>query len=661
MTPSREAFWGIEHTWIFYVLAALAMACLAFGLLERVQRWLRADPSGPRPAIGEGIGAALLDGLLFRRLLRGDVAAGIMHLLVFWSFFGLFVGTLMLTIDHYVVHYLYGDLYLGFSTTMEVCGLALIFGVLWAMTRRYLQRVPRLERRPSDLVLPGWLLLIGGTGFLVEGARLAATTPSWAGWSFGGNVVAGLFPDSEASAVVYIYLWWTHSVLSLGLIAWLPWSRLFHALAAPVNLYLQGQPLSALAEVTEEDEEVEGDEGAASGMSSNLRHLISFDACTRCGRCDEVCPSTRSDEPLSPRTVVQRSRLVEHLAEGSFLDRIPGLGTRRADQRKVLSEQKWEEAWYCTTCRACLEVCPVQTAPIEVVRKVRGQLVEAGSDVPPQLIEGLERLYKYGNPWIAKKAKAKWSKGLGLVDLSKKKTTADMLYFVGCTTALDTRAQGLAEALVTVFEHAEVSFGTLGKKEPCCGDIARRVGEQGLFEEQRDKASALFDKRGISKLVCSSPHCWDTFRKAYPGDLEPLHYTQLLAQLLDDEKLRFERELKIRATYHDPCYLSRHNRVLDEPRRIIRAIPGIELVEMAESGLSSLCCGGGGGRMWQELPDEGGLARKRIEQAAETGAELVVTACPLCLIMLEDARKTGGFEETFEVIDLAELVVRALG
>ena len=654
MTPQREAFWGIDHTWLFYVLAALAVTCFAIGVWERVRRWLGGDRSAALPAMGAGIRGILSDAILFRRHQSGDFAAGAMHLFVFKGFLGLFVGTLMLTVDHYVFHYLYGDLYLVFSAVMEVCGIALIVGVLWAMGRRYLQRVPRLERRLDDLLLPTWLLSIGATGFMVEGARLAATSPEWASWSFGGAAVAALLPDSETT-ILYVSLWWAHSTLSLGLVAWLPWSRLFHALAAPASLYLQSQPLAALAEVSDDEEDSD------SPSRFDLRHLVFLDACTRCGRCDDVCPSTRAGEPLSPRTMVQRSRLHEHLAEGSIKDRIPILKERRAAGRQELGKEKWEEAWYCTTCRACYEVCPVQSAPTEVVRKVRGRLVEEGSNVPPQLSEGLERLYKYGNPWIAKKSvKASWSKGLGLIDLSKKKTTADMLYFVGCTTAIDTRTQGLAEALATIFDHSGVSFGTLGKKEPCCGDIARRVGEQGLFAEQRDKATALFDKRGISKLVCSSPHCWDTFKKAYPEQLEPLHYTQLLASLVAEGKLDLEVEQKLRVTYHDPCYLSRHNRVVDEPREVIRAIPGVELVEMADFGLESLCCGGGGGRMWQELPLDGALAQKRLEQAAETKAELVVTACPLCLIMLEDARKTGGFEESFEVVDLAELVVRAL-
>ncbi len=676
MTPHREPFWGIDHTWIFYALAALAVISLGLGLWERGRRWMTGRRTAG-PALGQGLRGVLLDALLLRRLLRGDLAAGLMHLLILWGFAGLFVGTVIVAVDHYLVHFLEGDLYLGFSLAMEVCGLALIGGLLWAVTRRYVQRVPRLERRASDLLLPGWLLLIGLTGFLVEGARLAADQPDWAGWSFGGALVAGVFTASPTAGAAHPALWWVHAILSLGLIAWLPWSRLFHALAAPASLYLQDRPLTELSPTgpDETDEEDAGDDQSHETEPTSswaLRHLVFFDACTRCGRCDEVCPSTRAGEALSPRALVQRSRLEAHLNEG-FLDHLPLLAARRRGQRRELAELGWSESWYCTTCRACHEVCPVQVAPLEVIRQRRGRLVEGGSEVPPGMIETLERLYKYGNPWLAKKgSKAGWSKKLDVADLSKK-GAADWLYFVGCTTSLDTRAQGLATALVSVLDRCGVSFGTLGKKEPCCGDIARRVGEQGLLEEQRDKTLALLRKRDLARLVCSSPHCWDTFTKLYPSRwdgeggepgraFEALHYTQLLARLLAEGKLDLSgSSLKLRVTYHDPCYLSRHNGVVAEPREVIRAIPGVELVEMAEHGRSSLCCGGGGGRMWQELPGERSLAQQRLAQAAETGAEAVITACPLCLIMLEDGRKTGGYEDRFEVLDLAELVARALG
>jgi Fe-S oxidoreductase/nitrate reductase gamma subunit len=651
----RAPFWGVESAWLFYLLAALALGLFALGLWEKIALWRQGRRAAPAPPPGKALGPALADALLGRRLWRGDPAAGLMHLMILWGFLGLLAGTTTVAVDHYVVSFLRGGLYLWFSAGLEVCGLLLILGLVWALVRRWLLPLPRLERRPDDMLMPLWLLAVAGGGFLLEAARLAATHPPWAAWSFVGAGLSALFPSPHAAQTAFPWLWWAHALISLGFIAWLPWSKLAHAIAAPASLYLQGQPLAALAAA--EDEEL-----AALG----LRHLVHLDACTRCGRCVEACPSARAGEPLSPRDMLLRARREARL-KYSPLYRLPWLRRRRQTLLERHRAADWQGAWHCTTCRACLEACPVQAAPLELVRKIRAGLVEDGSAVPPQLIEALERLHRYANPWVAKKgAKAAWPAGRDIPDLSKK-GEADWLYFVGCTTAIDTRAQGLARALSDVLSHCGVSFGTMGKKEPCCGDIARRLGEQGLMEDQIEATHALLSKRGLARLVCSSPHCYDTIQKMHPPrledgpPLEPLHYTQILCRLLDQGKLVFDKPLPVKVTFHDPCYLARHNRVVDEPRRVLRAIPGLELVEMAEHGTNALCCGGGGGRMWHELEGQANLAVHRLEQAAATGAELVVTACPLCLIMLEDARKTGGFEDKFAIIDLNELAARALG
>ena len=329
--------------------------------------------------------------------------------------------------------------------------------------------------------------------------------------------------------------------------------------------------------------------------------------------------------------------------------------------------------WHCTTCRACLEVCPVYVSTLEAVVRARGRVVEEGTRVPPLLTQTLEKLYKYNNPWEAsKKNRTQWSQDLEIQDLTKAEKEDALCYFVGCTTSLDTRAQDLARAFARILNHAGVSFGTLGKKEPCCGDIARRVGEEGLFEEQVEGCLALFERNNVRNIVTSSPHCFHTFRNDYPAfqELRPpdeivpfrvRHYTQVLMELVAEGVLRFEKPLNMKVTYHDPCYLGRHNKVYDAPRDVITSIPGIDMVEMTHNRANSLCCGGGGGRMWQDdLDSEIKMSEIRIRGAAETGAGVVVTACPLCLIMLEDARKTAGLEETLKVMDMNGIVAMAL-
>ncbi|MFC1609964.1 heterodisulfide reductase-related iron-sulfur binding cluster [Myxococcota bacterium] len=615
MTESRPAYWEIQPTWLFYVLAAIAVVIFGIGVFRRVAAWRGRGPfAGPR--LGTAVVAWARDGLLGARLFRGEVRAAVMHLAIMWGFLGLTAGTVMVAIDHYLARFLLSGVYLVFSVTMEICGLLLLVGILWALLRRWPLRVERLTRHVEDLVVPAWLLLLALSGFALEGARLAAQQPTWASYSFAGLLLAPIWPTDAAAVIAYRVLWWGHALASLSFIAYMPYSKMLHAIIAPVSLVIDEPPTPSERSSTHLD----------------WHHLLYADACVHCGRCEAVCPSAGASEPLSPRDCVRAAR-------------------RSSATDPTLVSQ----SWYCTTCGACAWACPLALRPIETIAKARRAVVEEGADVPSQLAETLERLYKYQNPWIAKKGqKAAWQTDATTPTAGE----AELLYFVGCTTALDTRAQNIARALTSILSRCGVSHKTLGKKEPCCGDIARRTGEVGLFEEHREKTTKHLT--GVATVVTSSPHCWDTLTHAYEIEADTLHYSQLLASLLDERRLVISNELSRRVTFHDPCFLARHNGVVDEPRRVIRAT-GARLVEMEQHGTESLCCGGGGGRMWQDLDGQGDMAQRRIAQAAATGADAVVTACPLCLIMLEDARKTSGLEGVLEVIDLAELVARTGG
>jgi Fe-S oxidoreductase/nitrate reductase gamma subunit len=565
-----------------------------------------------------------------------------MHLMILWGFLILFAGTLISTVDHYLVHFLNGASYLLFSLVLEVAGITLVAGLLCALARRYVQRVSRLERRFADLVVPVWLLLAALSGFLTEGAQLAALTPPWADWSFAGNGIGHLWSRPETANAQYVFFWWLHAVVSLGLIAAIPYTKLFHIVAAPLNVYLYDTLRPVLPTEKSRNE----------GEVYCFRDLLSFDACTRCGRCVDVCPSTLAGEPFSPR------------------DFILWAGTGQADDSRGFAMEK---IWHCTTCRACQEVCPVYIAAPDPIRLARTQVVEEGKNVPPLLNQTLKKLFKYDNPWEpSRMRRANWTKGLSIVDFSKTKTAEGACYFVGCTTSMDTRAQGLARSFSRILQYANVPFGILGNKEPCCGDIARRAGESGLFEEQASNCVEIFARFNVDQLIVSSPHCFNAIRNEYPGlpfervgeipsGDKILHYSQFLNQLLKKGALRFERPLSLKVTYHDPCYLGRYNNIFDAPREVITAIPGVELLQMKHERSNSLCCGGGGCRMWQEdLDADTKMSDIRIREAAATGAQVVVTACPLCLIMLEDARKTCGLADSIKVMDLNELVRMAL-
>ena len=634
-------FWQIENAWIFYVLAGLATGLFLAGVGAHIRVWKKGARSLDLLFSGDALKRMILDTFLGRRVFQGDIAAGMMHFFIFWGFLSLFIGTSLLAIHHYIFTFLEGTAYLIFSLIMEVGGLMLLTGIFWALIRRYLQRVSRLERRVEDAVVPLWLLLAGLSGFMLEGLRLASQQPAWGAWSFVGWWIGSLFSVAGAEGF-YSYLWWGHSLICLGFIAVIPYTKLFHVLGAPAGIYFQGASKPAVLGVEEEAGEFD------------LGDAIFFDGCMRCGRCVAACPSAGAGEPFAPRDFVQAMRRLlwqEHSPVGDI----------RFMNRNEESNVD-ENFWYCTTCRACLEVCPVYGAAFEVVTKKRVLAVEEGTQVPKLMNQTLEKLFKYNNPWeSSKRQRGAWAKDADLIDLTKRGAKADLCYFVGCTTSFDDTAQVIARSFSKVLQTAGVNFGILGKKEPCCGDIAHRVGELGLFEEQTEGCLELFDKYGITDLATSSPHCFHTFKNEYPeAPFRARHYTQVLQELLANGKLPFNKRVDATVTYHDPCYLGRHNQIFDEPREIIRSIPGINLVEMTHHRADSLCCGGGGGRMWQDLNGEVKMSEVRLREAEATGAEILITACPLCLIMLEDARKAVGVKEDFRVMDLNELVLEAL-
>lgn len=661
MPITRIHFFQIDALWLFYILAALATLIFFLGLLYHASIWLAGLKRDRIRLSLTGIGYLLKQGVLGARIFRGDITAGLMHFCIMWGFIGLFVGTVLLTIDHWLIRYLYGKIYLIYSFCLEILGLMLIAGLCVALIRRYLLKIPRLDNKPQDLWIPILLLVSALTGFLVEGLRLAADTPEWEGPSFIGLALSYALPSGDRAIRLYPFMWWSHSLISLGLVAYFPFSKLFHSLAALTNIYLAAQPIPIISSEDRTSEEIE----------FSFRDMIDFSACTNCGRCNEVCPSTSALEPFSPREFIAQANEYTTIRYNP-LNRMKWLRQRSLKTHSNVPRISPEQIWYCTTCMACLEVCPVYIGAFLPIRQVRVAEIEDGSRVPTLLIQSLEKLYKYNNPWeSSKKKRGECLEGLAVPDLTSG-ATADLCYFVGCTTSIDTRTQDLARAFAKILTHAGISFGTLGLKETCCGDIARRVGEDGLFEEQMEQTLNLFAQYGVAEIVTSSPHCFNAFRKEYPAfqalrepdervPFRARHYTQLLEELLERRFIEPLKSLNLTVTYHDPCYLGRHNLIYEGPRRIITSLPGVELVEMVHWGPNSLCCGGGGGRLWEELEFEQKMSEIRIREAADTGASVVVTACPYCLIMLEDARKTADLEDKLKIMDLNELVAEALG
>ena len=356
--------------------------------------------------------------------------------------------------------------------------------------------------------------------------------------------------------------------------------------------------------------------------------------CIQCGKCTGGCPvSIRS--ALNPRRLIYEALL----------------GTRF-----VPVERK--EIWECTTCATCAERCPKQIRPVDLILTLRSNVIEGGR-VVPAVRDAMESTYLHGNPWGRPKEKRTEWIGDETIAILESGQKTDLLFFVCCTASFDPRIQEVARALVKVMQSAKLPFSILGNEENCCANEMGELGEKGLFEMVEEKNMEIFQNHQFTQMFTTSPHCFHAFKNDYTEhDFEVQHYTQLFSKLINDEKIQFNKELYKKVTYHDPCFLGKRNKIFDEPRHVLQSIPGLIYLELDRSRERSVCCEGGGGRMWMESESsEERLAEARVKDAVSIGAEILATACPFCLLTLQDAVKTSGNEGKIEVKDIAELMV----
>lgn len=359
--------------------------------------------------------------------------------------------------------------------------------------------------------------------------------------------------------------------------------------------------------------------------------------CIQCGKCTGGCPMAIKTK-LNPRSLILR-----------LLTALDGFDLEGHD-----------ELWDCTTCATCSSRCPKLVNPMETIISLRSAFVEQGR-VHPNVKTALESTFRQGNPLtMPREDRAAWADAL---ELKPMQAGVEYLYFVGCTPSYDPRAQKVARSLVSLMKKSGVDFGILGVEENCCASEVRRLGETGLFEMMVEENQEKFKAAGVKKMFTTSPHCFNAFRNDYPkaAGVEVRHYTQVLAEAVEKKNLEFTGRFEKTVTYHDPCYLGRHNGVFDEPRAVLASVPGVNLVEMDRSRQKSLCCEGGGGRMWLEGTNPGvRLAQLRVKEALDTGAEVLATACPFCLLTLEEAAKLLNVEDRLHVMDIAEIAAQAL-
>ncbi|MBW2183405.1 MAG: (Fe-S)-binding protein [Deltaproteobacteria bacterium] len=358
--------------------------------------------------------------------------------------------------------------------------------------------------------------------------------------------------------------------------------------------------------------------------------------CIQCGKCTGGCPIS----VISPHFNIRRLLYDILNSEGEDIAR------------------KKEMLWDCSTCTTCVTRCPKEVDPADLVISMRSVLVEDGQ-VPPKIRDVLKSISIRGNPWnIGQEKRSEWAEGLEIKSIAD----AEVLYYVGCTPAFDPRLQKIAKALAHTLNKAGVNFGTLGNDEVCCGNEIRRMGDIWSFDALKEMNMEMFKQFPIKQIITTSPHCYNTFKNEYEElDCEVHHYTQIIADLIKQKKLTFSKIIEKTVTYHDPCFLGRQNQIFDEPRAILKSIPSLNFVEMDRVRERTLCCEGGGGRMWIEAYETmERTATIRVQEALDCGAEILATACPFCLLTLEDAVKSKDLEDKIQVLDIIEIVSQAI-
>ncbi len=653
MNGGRELFSNIVGARWVYALGALAAAAAGYGFHRRYALWRRGRPACRNDRKWIRMTSAFRIVFGQSRILRKR-GVGLMHFSVFWGMMALFAGTVIVAFQaDFGLTVLRGTFYRYFKLCLDLAGVALGTGLLVAAGRLIVGGREASAGRLAD----GAVLLLGvgvvATGFILEGLRIASTRDPLGSWSPAGFVMAGALAGTEQFrlAAAHRVAWWTHAALCLGFLGFIPYSRLIHIVTAPLNVYFRSlDPKGCLPPVDLSREDA-GMFGATSVEDLTWKDLLDVDACVRCGRCEEHCPAHAAEKPLSPETIIRK--LGVHLAE-----------TRReCRSRELLGSVVDEEAlWACTTCRSCTEQCPVYVEHLPKIVEMRRGQVMMHSRFPPELIAVFRNLEDNGNPWgLGRSKREEWAEGLDIGTVGNR-GTPEYLYWVGCAASFDDRNRRVAAAMARILGVAGVDFAILGNEERCCGDFARRLGNEYLYERLARENVKTLTARGIRKLITHCPHCLNALKNEYPrfgGEFEVIHHTEFIARLFASSRLAVAGKPGGSVTYQDPCYLGRYNGVYLPPREIIDAL-GLQLAEMPRSRRESSCCGAGGGRMW--LDDRIGrrINVMRAEESLSTGARCVATACPYCLTMMEDGIKLKDQGDRVRTADVAELVLDAV-
>jgi Fe-S oxidoreductase/nitrate reductase gamma subunit len=675
----REVFGGIPGPLklAFYTITPVLLVAGAILFAQRVKNWERGGPDNRAltPSNFKQRLESFRAATTMKTLLR-DPAAGVMHSMIYFGFLVLLGVTTVLEINHQMpedAKFLTGQTYQAYIFIGDLAGIVFLAGIVWAFFRRLVQRPYRIriKTKPEHWVILGVFGAIGITGFLTEMFRIAAEgMPDYEKWAFIGYPLALLLDGVDLDTIQdwHQVIWVVHVVSFFAFLIILPVTMLRHMFTSPLNMYLKprNRPKGAMRPMPNLMETELETFGASVVEDFTWKQLLDTDACTMCGRCTSVCPAHATGKPLDPREIVLKTGEVMAASGRPVVSPPIGVDPEITISANSLFERiTSEELWSCTTCKACDEICPVNIEILDKILDMRRYLSLMESDFPAELGNAYRAMENQGNPWgMSQGERGDWADSVPGVEVVEpgQPFEHEYLYWVGCAGSFDDKNKKVSQAMAKLLQRAGVDFAILGPSEMCTGDPARRSGNEYLFQMLAMPNIETLDGMGVRKIITQCPHCFNTLKNEYPqlgGSYEVIHHSQLLEQLIETGQLDVtDASLEERVTYHDSCYLGRHNDIYLAPRRVIGQLKGVEVVEMGRNGTRGMCCGAGGARMWMEETLGKKVNDERAQEALSTGATRIATACPFCYIMLDDGVKGQGVDD--DQVKVADIAIHLL-
>ena len=620
--------------------------------------------------------AGLIAFISQKTLFKTRPVVGFIHALVAWGFTLYLLVNIIDVLYGFIPNFKFlpnsitGDIYRLFVDTFSIL---VLLGVFYFLARRFIIQEDRLTIKDPVLlsdrakagmkfdsfIVGAFIIVHIGSRFLSASFEIAIHGADWS--QPAANIVATLWSTLSPNTLTIAehVTWWLALGLILLFLPYFPYSKHAHLFMGPLNIMAseKRRSMAAIETIDFEDEELD-QFGASKIQHLPQTQLLDGYACIQCSRCQDACPAYETGKELSPSALEINKRYfindnISTIANGESID--------KALTDWMLTE---EAAWSCTTCGYCVEVCPVGNEPMIDILRARQNLVMMESNFPQDAMETFEKMENYGNPWgLSPQDRENWMDGLD-VPLMREKKNTEVLYWAGCSGAYDSRGREISQSVAKILNEAKIDYACLGNEETCTGDSARRIGNEYLFQTMAEQNKETFEQYNFKKIVTQCPHCFTTLKNDYAEmgiELDVVHHSQYIDELINEKKIEPKPYLDEDITFHDPCYLGRHNGEYDAPRKVLQSVlKEGSILEMEQSKSDSFCCGAGGGNMWYEIKTGERINQHRVNQAVDTKAKTIAAACNFCNIMLEDGVKTTGNEENIRVVDIAEMVSKGL-